>query len=87
MVFPELFPKRQILNSSKLKQYAGDNVKFDKIVESSLKQVENSVGKGEIACHEQFLLSFSHSDFKRLGSQGHQKVSLCGNGLRDYVAS
>ena len=27
--------------------------------------------------------SFSHSVFKRLVSQGHQKVSLCGNGLRD----
>ena len=27
--------------------------------------------------------SFSHSVFKRLVSQGHQKVSLCGNGLKD----
>ena len=27
--------------------------------------------------------SFSHSVFKRLVSQGHQKVSLCGNGLTD----
>ena len=26
--------------------------------------------------------SFSHSVFKRLVSQGRQKVSLCGNGLR-----
>ena len=26
-------------------------------------------------------LSFSHSVFKRLVFQGHQKVSLCGNGL------
>ena len=25
--------------------------------------------------------SFSHSVFKRLVSQGHQKASLCGNGL------
>ena len=25
--------------------------------------------------------SFSHSVFKKLVSQGHQKVSLCGNGL------
>ena len=25
--------------------------------------------------------SFSHSVFKRLVSQGHQKVSLCGTGL------
>ena len=28
--------------------------------------------------------SFSHSVFKRLVSQGHQKVSLCGNGLTLY---
>ena len=26
--------------------------------------------------------SFSYSVFKRLVSQGHQKVSLCGSGLR-----
>ena len=26
--------------------------------------------------------SFSHSVFKRLVSQGRQKVSLCGNGLK-----
>ena len=29
--------------------------------------------------------SFSHSDFKRLVSQGRQKVSLCGNGLKDML--
>ena len=28
--------------------------------------------------------SFSHSVFKRLVSQGRQKVSLCGNGLTGY---
>ena len=27
------------------------------MAESSLKRVENTVGKGEIACYEQFLLS------------------------------
>ena len=37
------------------------------------------MGKGEIARYEQF--SFTHSIFKRLVSQGRQKVSLCGNGL------
>ena len=37
------------------------------------------MGKGEIARYEQF----SHSVFKGLVSQGCQKVSLCGNGLRD----
>ena len=28
--------------------------------------------------------SFSHSVFKRLVSQGRQKVSLCGNGLNNH---
>ena len=42
-------------------------------------KVENIVGKGEIACISNF--SFSHDVFKRLLSQSHQKVSLCGNGL------
>ena len=28
--------------------------------------------------------SFSHSVFKRIVFQGHQKVSLCGNGLTHY---
>ena len=43
------------------------------------KWVENTVGKGEIARYQQFLLS--RSVFKRLVSQRRQKVSLCGNGL------
>ena len=29
--------------------------------------------------------SFSHSVFKRLVSQGRQKMSLCGNGLKSYA--
>ena len=44
-------------------------------------RVENIVGKGEIACTSNF--SFSHNVFKRLLSETHQKVSLCGNGLND----
>ena len=31
--------------------------------------------------------SFSHSVFKRLVSQGRQKVSLCGNGLKGFLLS
>ena len=46
-----------------------------KMEESYPKHVENTVGKGEIA---------RYSVFKRLVSQGHQKVSLCGNGLTPY---
>ena len=46
---------------------------------SVLDRVENIVGKGEIVCTSNF--SFSHNVFKRLLSQTHQKVSLCGNVL------
>ena len=50
------FPKRQILHSSKLKEFADDNFKFEENAESPQKGVENTVGKGEIARYEQFLL-------------------------------
>ena len=44
------YPKRQILDSSKLKGFADDNFKFDENGRMFLKRVENTVGKGEIAC-------------------------------------
>ena len=50
------FPKRQILDSSKLKDFADDNFKFDENERKLSKQVENTVEKGEIARYEQFLL-------------------------------
>ena len=48
--------RRQILDSSKLKEFADDNFKFDENGRKLSKWVENTVGKGEIACYEQFLL-------------------------------
>ena len=50
------FPKRQILDSSKLKEFADNNLKFDEKGRKFFKLVENTVGKGEIARYEQFLL-------------------------------
>ena len=50
------FPKRQILVSSKQKEFADDNSKFDEKGGEFSKRVENTVGKGEIARYEQFLL-------------------------------
>ena len=50
------FPKRQILDCSKPKEFADDNCKFDENGKKFLKQVENTVGKGEIDRYEQFLL-------------------------------
>ena len=53
-----LYPitRRQILESSKLKEFADDNFKFDKNGRKLSKRVENTVGKGEIARYDQFLL-------------------------------
>ena len=69
------------LDSAKLKKFADDNFKFDENGRKLSKRVENTVGKGDIARYEQFLLFPQR--FKRFVSQGRQKVSLCGNGLTD----
>ena len=39
-----------------MKEFADDNFKFDENGRKLLKLVENTVGKGEIAHNEQFLL-------------------------------
>ena len=41
------FPKRQILDSSKPKEFADDNFKFDKNCKNLSKWTENTVGKKE----------------------------------------
>ena len=48
--------RRQIQDSSKLKEFADDNFEFDENERKLSKRVENTVGKGEIARYEQFLL-------------------------------
>ena len=45
-----------MLDSNKLKEFADDNFKFDENGSKLSKRVENTVGKGEIARYEQFLL-------------------------------
>ena len=70
-------PDDKILDWSKLKQSADDNFEFDVNNRKLSKLVENTVGKGVTSN-----FSFSHCVFKRLVSQGRQKVSLCGNGLK-----
>ena len=59
--------RRQILDSSKLKEFADDNFKFDENGRKLSKQVENTVGKGEIARFEQFL---AISPFSTVFSEG-----------------
>ena len=48
------FPNDIFLGSSKLKKFADDNLKSDENDRKFSKQVENSVGKGEIACYKCF---------------------------------
>ena len=48
--------RRQILDLSKLKDFANDNLKFEENGRKLFKPVENTVGNGEIARYEQFLL-------------------------------
>ena len=46
----------QILDFSKLKEFTDDNFRFEENDSKFFKQVENTVGKEEIARYEQFLL-------------------------------
>ena len=41
-----------------MKEFAGDNFRFDENGRKFFKWVKNTVGKGEIAHNEQFLLLF-----------------------------
>ena len=51
------FPEQQILDSSKLKEYADDNFNLKNENGGRFsKRVENTMEKGEIAWYEQFLL-------------------------------
>ena len=50
------FPNNKILDSSKLKEFADDNFKFDENGTKFSEWLENTVGKSEIAHYEQFLL-------------------------------
>ena len=68
--------RRQILDSSKLKEFADDNFKLD---EKLSKRVKTLWEKEKLLFTSNF--SFSHSVFRNLVSQGRQKVPLCGNGL------
>ena len=45
------FPKQQILAASKLKEFADNTFKFDENGTKFSQWVENTVGKGEIACY------------------------------------
>ena len=50
------YGSQTILDSTKLKEFADDNSEFDENCRNFSKPEENTVGKGEIARYEQFLL-------------------------------
>ena len=68
------FPKRQILDSSKLKEFADEDLKFDENGTKVSERVENTVGEGEFARYEQFLLFPLW--FQRLVLQTRKKTGL-----------
>ena len=76
-----------MLDFFKLKEFADDNFKFDENGRKFSKGEENTVGKGEIARHEQFLLSPPPppSVFMRLVLQTRKNQGLFGKGLNTIL--
>ena len=72
------FPHDKILDQTKLKALADDNFNETKMVIFVFDRVGNIVGKGEIACTNNF--SFSHNVFKRLLSQDIKRSHCVGMG-------
>ena len=60
--------------------FADDNLKLDEYGRKFSKQLENTVGNGEIARYKNF--SFSHNVFRRLELQTHKNQVLFGKGLK-----
>ena len=63
-----------LIDSSKFKEFADDNLRFDENSRKLSKQVENTEGRGEIARYEQFLL-FPQC-FQRTSAADTQKPGL-----------
>ena len=55
-MFFNFLPNDKILDSSKRREVTDDNFRVDENGRKFSKRVENTVGKGEIARNEQFLL-------------------------------
>ena len=76
-------PDNKILGRSNLEQSADDNFKFDKNSKKSSRWVENTMGKGEIAGYEQFLLF--PPCFQKACFLGASKGVIVWNGLNYSV--
>ena len=68
MLYLKSLTNNKILDQSKLKAFADDNLNVNKELKLALGRVENIVGKGENADYQHFLLF--HNVFKRLYFQG-----------------
>ena len=78
----EPFPKRQILDASKLKGLADNNFKFDENGRKLPKWEEKPLREKEkLLVTSKF--SFSHSVFKRIVLQTRKNQGLLGKGLRN----
>ena len=75
--------KTTSLDTSKLKEFADDNFNFDENGGKFSKSLENTVGKGEIAHYEQFLL-FSQC-FNRTCSAYTEKQCLVWERVNIYL--
>ena len=69
------FPNDNILQWSKLKEFADDNFEFDENGRKLSKRVENTVRKRR-NCSLQAISPFSHSVFRRLVLQTRKKPGL-----------
>ena len=82
LLFQPLTLSQMILDCSKLEEFPDDNFKSDERGRKLVKQVENTVGKGEIARYEQFLLfpqktqGLFGKGLIRLPATRHQNFSL-----------
>ena len=79
-----VYPKRQILDFSKLKDIADDNFKFDENDRKFSKRVEYTAGKREIARYEQFLV-FPQC-FIRFVLQTRKNQGLFGKGMMWFIS-
>ena len=85
---PEPFPKQQILNSSKMKEFADDNFKFDengrKSIQMGLKTLREKEKLLGLATSN---FSLSRSVFKRLVLQTRKNQGLFEKGLSGFSSS
>ena len=78
--FVLLITGRQILDSSKLKDFADDDFKFDENSRKLFKPLKTLWGKREIAHYEQFLL-FPQCFQEAYFPEASKGVTVLGNGL------